>query len=267
MQKSINADLKILYKWLLANKISLNCDKTEIIFFHKPGEKSPDIKVKMNGHRIYPSDWIKYLGMHLDCTLNGAFHVKFLSKKLRRANGMLCKARHYVPSDELRTLYFAIFSSHLVYASQIWGQVTNTFNQTIFKMQNRALRIITFSDFRANSNPLYNNLNILKLRDQIVLQNCLFTHDALNNVAPSCFHDYFMHTRNHHNLGTRQANLGCLSAPKYSTFRYGIFSITNKCISHWNALCKNLNIDLLTLTRYQLKKKLFHHLRKDYNIT
>ena len=35
MQKLVNADLKILYKWLLANKISLNCDKTEIIFFHK----------------------------------------------------------------------------------------------------------------------------------------------------------------------------------------------------------------------------------------
>jgi retron-type reverse transcriptase len=31
MQKSINADLKIIYKWLLANKISLNSDKTEII--------------------------------------------------------------------------------------------------------------------------------------------------------------------------------------------------------------------------------------------
>ena len=34
MQKLVNADLKILYDWLLANKISLNCDKTEIIFFH-----------------------------------------------------------------------------------------------------------------------------------------------------------------------------------------------------------------------------------------
>ena len=46
MQKLVNADLKILYRWLLANKISLNCDKTEIIFFHKPGEKVPDLKVK-----------------------------------------------------------------------------------------------------------------------------------------------------------------------------------------------------------------------------
>ena len=54
MQKLINADLKIIYYWLLANKISLNCDKTEIIFFHKPREKVPDMKIKMNGHRIYP---------------------------------------------------------------------------------------------------------------------------------------------------------------------------------------------------------------------
>ena len=54
IEKLVNADLKILYYWLLANKISLNCDKTEIIFFHKPGEKVPEMKIKMNGHIIYP---------------------------------------------------------------------------------------------------------------------------------------------------------------------------------------------------------------------
>ena len=46
MEKSINADLKILYKWLLAKKISLNCDKTEIIFFRKPGQKTPVLRIK-----------------------------------------------------------------------------------------------------------------------------------------------------------------------------------------------------------------------------
>ena len=143
----VNADLKILYKWLLANKISLNCDKTEIIFFHKPGENVPDLKIKMNGNRIFPSKNIKYLGMHLDESLNGAFHSEILTKKLKRANGMLCKARHYISSDELKTLYYAIFSSHLIYGCQIWGQVTNTFNQKIFKPQNKALRIIILFRF------------------------------------------------------------------------------------------------------------------------
>ena len=33
--KNINYDLKSLYAWLLANKITLNCDKTEVVFFKK----------------------------------------------------------------------------------------------------------------------------------------------------------------------------------------------------------------------------------------
>ena len=262
IQKNVNEDLKILYKWLLANKISLNCDKTEVIFFHKPGERVPDLKIKMNGHRIYPSKSIKYLGIYLDETLNGSFQTKTLASKLKRANGMLCKARHYIPSDELRTLYYAIFSSHLIYGSQIWGQVTNSFNKKIFKLQNRALRIISFSDFRCDSNPIYHNLKILKLRDQIILQNVLFTHDSLNHTAPSCFYEYFKQARENHHFNTRNSSLGCLAPSHSGTIRYGISSIVKKCISNWNTVSKALQLDLLTLTRHELKSKLTKYLRE-----
>ena len=34
----LNKDLKLLNKWLLANKISLNAAKTELIFFRKPSK-------------------------------------------------------------------------------------------------------------------------------------------------------------------------------------------------------------------------------------
>ena len=45
MQKQINLDLKSLYKWILANKISLNCSKTEFIFVHAPGGADHDFKI------------------------------------------------------------------------------------------------------------------------------------------------------------------------------------------------------------------------------
>ena len=61
MQKQVNLEVKSLYKWLLANKISLNCSKTELIFFHTPGGSVPDLTIKMNGLLIYPSSYIKYL--------------------------------------------------------------------------------------------------------------------------------------------------------------------------------------------------------------
>ena len=50
---------------------------------------------------LNPSDNIKYLGVYLDSTLSGEAHCKVLATKLRRANGLLSKVRHYVPKKEL----------------------------------------------------------------------------------------------------------------------------------------------------------------------
>ena len=47
LQKNLNSDLKKLSNWLDANKISLNCTKTELISFHKPlSIIPPNIKIK-----------------------------------------------------------------------------------------------------------------------------------------------------------------------------------------------------------------------------
>ena len=71
LQKQINLDLKSLHQWLLSNKISLNKDKTELIYFHKAGSNIIiDISVKLNGKKLLHSKKIKYLGVYLDETRN-----------------------------------------------------------------------------------------------------------------------------------------------------------------------------------------------------
>ena len=257
-------DLKILYKWLLANKISLNCDKTEIIFFRKPGDKIPDIKIKLNGHRLYPSNYIKYLGVQIDEHLNGRFHCKLLLNKLKRANGMLSKARHMVSVAQLKMLYFAIFSSQLTYGCQIWAQKLNIFNRKIFTAQNKAIRIMTFSHFRASSKPIYGQLEILNLEDQVFLQNCLFVYDALINNSPICFSGYFTASQDIHSLGTRGASSNSLFVKHNSTLNYGIHSITSQCIFNWNRAIKILKQNLLLVTRGKLIFLLKQHFLQSY---
>ena len=94
------------------------------ILFHKPGHPIKDYKfnIKINGHKIYPSEFIKYLGIYLDTTLSGKHHCELLSIKLKRANGMLSKIQNYISHEELKSVYYAIFSSHMTYGCQIWGQ-------------------------------------------------------------------------------------------------------------------------------------------------
>ena len=176
LQKELNRDLKALVYWLSANKISLNKDKTEIIFFHKPNNAVPtDIKITLNGKKLYPTKTIKS-GVHLDDILSGEPHCEDLMKKLNRANGMLAKARHFVPLKELKNIYHAIFSSHLMYGCQIWTQKLNSVSDKISILQKKAMRIMTFSDFNTHSDPLFKKLEILKFKDYIVLQNCTFVH-------------------------------------------------------------------------------------------
>ena len=47
MQREMNIDLKNLFRWLHVNKISLNRNKTELIFFKKPSTTIPFNKIKL----------------------------------------------------------------------------------------------------------------------------------------------------------------------------------------------------------------------------
>ena len=62
--KLVNPDMKQLNNWLNANKISLNVEKTELVIFKSSGKLlSDEIKSKLTGQRLCPSNSVKYLGM------------------------------------------------------------------------------------------------------------------------------------------------------------------------------------------------------------
>ena len=74
-------------------------------YFHKVNNTIPtDNKIKLNGKKLYPSKKYIYLGVYLDETLSGNSHCDELIKILNRANGMRAKARHFVPSKEIKNI-------------------------------------------------------------------------------------------------------------------------------------------------------------------
>ena len=97
LNKLVSADLKHLVNWLNANKISLNLKKTEMVIFKSKQKKfEGDLKVKLSGKRLYPTESVKYLGVEIDTNLSWQYHGNDLSVKLNRANALLFKMRKYV---------------------------------------------------------------------------------------------------------------------------------------------------------------------------
>ena len=114
LNKLVNADLKHLVNWLNANKIPLNVKKTEMVIFKSKQNKfEGDLKIKLSGKRLYPTQSVKYLGVKIDTNLSWQYYVNDLSVKLNRTNALLFKRRKYVSCKILRSIYFAIFDSYV----------------------------------------------------------------------------------------------------------------------------------------------------------
>ena len=287
LKKQLNYDLKGLYLWLLPNKISLNAAKTELIVFRKQGEKIPSsFRIFINGQRLIPSNNIKYLGIYLDEFLKGNAHIKILLPKLRIANGMLSKMKHYTSEDQIKWIYHSIFASHMIYGCQIWGHSpSNIYIDKVHVLQNNALRLITFApDFRDHVTPLYIKLKLLKIKDLIILKSLLLIHDYFNKKLPISFNEYFILDKEkllykmediratqipekfkdyiftEQNMHPQENPFpGQLFKPDYESVRYGRDSLKISAINSWNYLnskyCKlNPHNDFISMPRNAFKK-------------
>ena len=62
LNKLVNTDLKHLANWLNANKISVNVKKTVMVIFKSKQRKfEGNLKIKLYGKRLYPTESVKYL--------------------------------------------------------------------------------------------------------------------------------------------------------------------------------------------------------------
>ena len=123
LNKHINRDLELVVEWIRANKLPLNTSKTELVIFKSRNKTiTKYLNFRISGQKIQPTSQVKYLGATLQDDLHWAAHLGNLRKKLSHSIGLLSKIRHYVPKHLLRTLYYALFNSHLIYVCEIWGQ-------------------------------------------------------------------------------------------------------------------------------------------------
>ena len=139
LNKLVNHDMKQLNNWLSANKISRNVEKTELVIFKSPRKVLFDeIKIKLTGKRLYPSNSLKYLSVSIDKFLHWHDQVNNITVKLNRANALLLKIRIYVIMKTLRRIYYEIFDSRLTYSCTVWAQYINTVKRLII-LQKKAL--------------------------------------------------------------------------------------------------------------------------------
>ena len=201
----INKELEKVYIWLCANKLSLNIKKTKYILFHNP-QKSTDnalFRIKIINTEIERVSTFNFLGVIIDEHLNWKSHIDSICSTLSRTIGILCKLKHYLQLFILRTLYNSLFLSHCVYGILSWG--SNTFR--VFKLQKKAVRMITNSKYNYHTEPIFKSMRFLKIQDIYCLNVLKFYYQYCNGQLPSYLQSFnFKARQDIHGYNTRNKN-------------------------------------------------------------
>ena len=118
------------------------------------------------------------------------------------------RIRKYVDLKVLKSVYYSLIYSHIVYAIQVWGSANVTELDKILILQKKTVRMMTHKDQypqipgpRNPSDPIFVELGILKVEDVFKLQVVKFIYDSLCFNTPSIFCYWFIpnnivHTHN-----------------------------------------------------------------------
>jgi len=94
--------------------------------------------------KINRVDKCKFLGVHINESLNWTDHLLAAKKTISQAIGTLYSAKSILPQKLLRSLYFALVQPYFVYTLPLWGtRHTSPVFEDLFKLLKKAIRIIT----------------------------------------------------------------------------------------------------------------------------
>ena len=202
-----NHEVNKVHDWLLANRLSVHySDKTQYMLIQRPNLKnraisSLNFKLFMGVHEIEKTDHYTYLGIIIDDKLTWKLQISKMCSKLSSVCGVLSKVRHYLDRAALILIYNSLFDSRLRYGILGWGTAANEHLSKLRVLQNRAIRFITFSQFRSSAAPLYSLLKILPLNEQFFLQKSIFMHSLHYKNLPFVLSSYCQQPT--HRYGTR----------------------------------------------------------------
>ena len=263
-----NIELEKASNWFNANKLTLNVKKTKYMLFLDKNQTNSvnPFQIKI-GDKIVEQvgtnckeKYFKFVGHVLDDTLSWVGHVEHISKKLASSNYAINATKHFLPKKVRLTLYHSLFDSHLNYGNLLWSCSNKKSLDKIENLQKKCLRNIALKNYKAHTEPIFKDLNILKLRDKFTYCRSIFMHQYRNKKLPISFSDIFTDITNSDNLQSRHNDYNYVVNPAVKKY-LELFPL-KQILFNWNSL----SIDLkATADSEEFKMLMKNSLCSQYN--
>ena len=198
IQSCLNDDLVNVSNWLRANKLTLNMTKTEFMLIGSRQRLCTltfPPRPSINGSPIEHVTTAKSLGVLIDDKLTWRSHIDKLTQKIASGFGAIQRIRHLVPYayGTLHSIYQALVQPHFNYCNIVWGNCGVTLQDKLQKLQKRAAHVLTYSNYDADVNNLFELLGSKTLVSQRQIVRATMVFKSLQGLAPEYLCSKFVH--------------------------------------------------------------------------
>jgi acyl-CoA thioesterase FadM len=227
---------------MASNRLRLNPDKTEFIWFASPHHlRSFQLgsSLSIGSTSIIPSSSVRDLGVYFDNVLNLNEHVNHITKlcyfELRQLRH-ICRA---LSKSNIKTLLHAFVSSRLDYCNSLFAGQPIMLISKLQSVQNAAARLYAgLSKYSHVSSVLRDDLHWLRIPQRVSYKLCILVYRCLHNLAPAYLSESTVKIVNSNSRAAfnRSAALGNLLVPRTRTKTYGSRTFRVSGPVAWNAL-------------------------------
>ena len=134
----------------------------------------------------------------------------------------------------------------------MWGSCSKSLSQKLQKFQNRAARVITFSNYDRSTDELLRMVNWVKLDRQPLVNKSIMMYKIVNNMVPGYLSSRFVFRSDTLTYNLRDSD-GTLAIPQPRT-NYCKRSLSYSGVVLWNSLPFNIR-QSLSLNEFKSKLK------------
>ena len=186
VRKIAESKLTLIAKWLNTNYLTLNVNKTLYMTYGSYKDSVPidfdlqyhDLQCKMNNCNcpmLTRAEYVKYLGVFIDCNLKWKKHILETTKKLRYLIYIFYKIRIMFREKQLIEIYYALFWSIATYGIIVWGGVYDNTLKPLEDIQKRILKLIFFEKTSLSIETIFRDHIIISIR-KYFLQKALLNN-------------------------------------------------------------------------------------------
>lgn len=248
----VNADLSLINTWCQKNGLLLNAAKSKHLLIGSAHElrQVDELALMIDDVEIPFVSHARDLGLIIDSLLKFDKHVGMVCQRVYCTLKLLYPYKRLLDTSVKKTLVNALVMPHFNYCDVVFGPcLTGELRGQLQRMQNHALRFITYIPRFAHVTPFYRSLGLLKLHEARFVHFACFAVQIMQTGKPEYLYSKLIHRSSLHDRHLRGIE-DRLEIPPHqsSAFRASFSFLAPKVLN-------NL-FDLQALTKTSLKKSL-----------